>query len=197
LTSKAREFFFTNNATSSSKALQTTIPLQMLAGLQPGPRRENRERNELATNLKTLSPICARLLAGLARWLRAVNAQTGNVHHSVQQQHYASARDKRLRTDIAIKFLFRLGRHQPEYSTSCWCAAWTASTLPTIRSPRCFVRLTRAIIRIVKKRKHQVQWARWCPGHALQGPGIQLDYDVHVDMAKIDSIVIRSEARGC
>ncbi|OGX82640.1 hypothetical protein BEN47_04510 [Hymenobacter lapidarius] len=192
--------FFTNNRYQQLKSINRLHPLQMLVGYsQAHDNVKTVNVNELATNLNTSEPNMRSSMAGLARdgyvqW----NGQTGNVTILPKGSHYvASARDRKDYDHIAIKSLSGSGRNATlNLNTNELLVRGVDRFNFTNDSASVFVRPDSAIIRIQKNRNIKFNGTVVASAMRFKGREFNFDYDgFYVDMAKIDSIVIRSEAK--
>lgn len=192
--------FFTNTRYQQLKSINRLHPLQMLVGYtQAHGNVKTVNVSELATDLKTSEPNMRADMAGLARdgyvsW----NPQTGDVTVLPKGAHYvASARDKKDYDHIAIKSLSGSGRNATlNLNTNELLVRGVERFNFSDDSATVFVKPDSAIIRIGKNRNINFNGAVVASAMRFKGREFKFDYDgFYVDMTKIDSIVIRSEAK--
>ena len=192
--------FFTNNRYQQLKSINRLHPLQMLVGYsQAHGDVKTINVSELAENLKTSVPNMRSGMAGLARdGYVAWNPQTGDVTILPKGAHYvASARDKKDYDHIAIKSLSGTGRNATlNLNTNELLVRGVDRFSFSNDSATVFVKPDSAIIRIGKNRNINFRGAVVASAMRFKGRDFKFDYNgFYIDMAKIDSIVIRSEAR--
>ncbi|MCC3154833.1 hypothetical protein Q3A66_17120 [Hymenobacter sp. BT770] len=192
--------FFTNSRYQQLKSINRLHPLQMLVGYsQSHGNAKTLNVSTLATDLQTSEPNMRSAMAGLARdgyveW----NPQTGDVTILPKGAHYvASARDKKDYDHIAIKSLSGSGRNATlNLNTNELTVRGVDRFNFSDDSATVFVRPDSAIIRIQKNRNINFNGTVVASAMRFKGREFKFDYDgFYVDMAKIDSIVIRSEAK--
>ncbi|GAB3876480.1 hypothetical protein GCM10028824_34050 [Hymenobacter segetis] len=193
--------FFTNNRYQQLKSINRLHPLQMLVGYsQAHGDVKTINVSELAENLKTSVPNMRSDMAGLARdGYVAWNSQTGDVTILPKGAHYvASARDKKDYDHIAIKSLSGSGRNATlNLNTNELLVRGVERFNFSDDSATVYVKPDSAIIRIGKNRNINFGGAVVASAMRFKGRDFKFDYDgFYVDMAKIDSIVIRSEAKN-
>ncbi|GAC1378366.1 MAG: hypothetical protein NVSMB30_26270 [Hymenobacter sp.] len=192
--------FFTNNRYQQLKSINRLHPLQMLVGYsQAHGNAKTINVADLARDLQTSEPNMRSAMAGLARdGYVAWNPQTGEVTILPKGAHYvASARDKKDYDHIAIKSLSGTGRNATlNLNTNELLVRGVDRFNFSDDSATVYVRPDSAIIRIQKNRNLDFSGAVVASAMRFKGHQFKFDYDgFYVDMAKIDSIVIRSEAR--
>ncbi|WP_426058857.1 hypothetical protein [Hymenobacter sp. B1770] len=192
--------FFTNSRYQQLKSINRLHPLQMLLGYsQSHGNVKTINVSTLATELKTSEPNMRSAMAGLARdgyvqWV----PQTGEVIILPKGSHYvASARDRKDYDHIAIKSLSGSGRNATlNLVTNELLVRGVERFNFTDDSATVFVKPDSAIIRIQKNRNINFNGTVVASAMRFRGRDFKFDYDgFYVDMAKIDSIVIRSEAK--
>ncbi|MBF9236456.1 hypothetical protein I2I05_03515 [Hymenobacter sp. BT683] len=192
--------FFTNSRYQQLKSINRLHPLQMLLGYSQSHNNiKILNVKDLATDLKTSEPNMRSAMAGLARdgyvqW----NPQTGEVTILPKGSHYvASARDRKDYDHIAIKSLSGTGRNATlNLNTNELLVRGVERFNFSDDSATVFVQPDSAIIRIQKNRNIDFGGTVVASAMRFRGRDFKFDYDgFYVDMAKIDSIVIRSEAR--
>ncbi|ALW83956.1 hypothetical protein AUC43_01875 [Hymenobacter sedentarius] len=192
--------FFTNSRYQQLKSINRLHPLQMLVGYsQSHGNAKTLNVSTLATDLQTSEPNMRSAMAGLARdgyveW----NPLTGDVTILPKGAHYvASARDKKDYDHIAIKSLSGSGRNATlNLNTNELTVRGVDRFNFSDDSATVFVRPDSAIIRIQKNRNINFNGTVVASAMRFKGREFKFDYDgFYVDMAKIDSIVIRSEAK--
>ena len=193
--------FFTNTRYQQLKGINRLHPLQMLVGYSQS--HENLKTinvSNLATDLGTSEANMRSDMAGLARdgyvqW----DSQTGNVTILPKGAHYvASARDKKDYDHIAIKSLSGSGRNATlNLNTNELLVRGVQRFNFSDDSATVFVQPDSAIIRIGKNRNINFSGTVVASAMRFKGRDFKFDYDgFYVDMAKIDSIVIRSAAKN-
>jgi hypothetical protein len=192
--------FFTNTRYQQLKSINRLHPLQMLVGYaQAHDNVKTVTVTELAENLKTSEANMRSDMAGLARdGYVAWNPQTGEVTILPKGAHYvASARDKKDYDHIAIKSLSGSGRNATlNLNTNELLVRGVERFNFSDDSATVFVRPDSAIIRVGKNRDITFSGAVVASAMRFKGRDFKFDYDgFFVDMAKIDSIVIRSDAK--
>jgi hypothetical protein len=193
--------FFTNNRYQQLKSINRLHPLQMLVGYsQAHGDAKTINVSELAENLKTSVPNMRSDMAGLARdGYVAWNPQTGDVTILPKGAHYvASARDKKDYDHIAIKSLSGSGRNATlNLNTNELLVRGVDRFNFSDDSATVYVKPDSAIIRIGKNRNINFRGAVVASAMRFKGRDFNFDYDgFYIDMAKIDSIVIRSETKN-
>ena len=192
--------FFTNNRYQQLKSINRLHPLQMLVGYsQAHDNVKTLNVSTLANDLKTSEPNMRSAMSGLARdgyvqW----NSQTGEVTILPKGAHYvASARDRKDYDHIAIKSLSGTGRNATlNLNTNELLVRGVDRFNFSDDSATVFVRPDSAIIRIQKNRNIKFRGAVVASAMRFKGREFLFDYDgFYVDMAKIDSIVIRSQSK--
>jgi len=192
--------FFTNNRYQQLKSINRLHPLQMLVGYsQAHGNAKTLNVTDLATDLKTSEPNMRSAMAGLARdgyaqW----NPQTGEVTILPKGAHYvAAARDRKDYDHIAIKSLSGTGRNATlNLNTNELLVRGVDRFNFSDDSATVYVKPDSAIIRIGKNRNINFRGTVVASAMRFRGREFKFDYDgFYIDMAKIDSIVIRSEAR--
>ncbi|WP_046246148.1 hypothetical protein [Hymenobacter terrenus] len=192
--------FFTNNRYQQLKSINRLHPLQMLVGYsQSHGNVKVLNVNTLATDLHTSVANMRSDMAGLARdGYVAWNPLTGEVTILPKGTHYvASARDRKDYDHLAIKSLSGSGRNATlNLNTNELVVRGVQRFDFTDDSAAVFVKPDSAIIRIQKNRNIDFSGTVVASAMRFRGRQFKFDYDgFYVDMAKIDSIVIRSEAR--
>ena len=192
--------FFTNDRYQQLKSINRLHPLQMLVGYSQA--RDNIKTvnvSNLATDLGTSEPNMRSAMAGLARdGYVAWNPQTGEVTILPKGAHYvASARDKKDYDHIAIKSLSGSGKNATlNLSTNELTVRGVQRFNFSDDSATVYVRPDSAIIRIGQNRNITFGGTVVASAMRFKGRNFKFDYDgFYVDMAKIDSIVIRSETK--
>ncbi|MBF9221790.1 hypothetical protein [Hymenobacter ruricola] len=192
--------FFTNNRYQQLKSINRLHPLQMLVGYsQAHGNVKTINVSDLARDLQTSEDNMRSAASGLTRdgyvgW----NAQTGEVTILPKGFHYvASARDKKDYDHIAIKSLSGSGRNATlNLNTNELLVRGVDRFNFSDDSATVFVKPDSAIIRIQKNRNIDFSGTVVASAMRFKGREFKFDYDgFYVDMAKIDSIVIRSEAK--
>ncbi|WP_310392038.1 hypothetical protein [Hymenobacter sp.] len=193
--------FFTNTRYQQLKSINRLHPLQMLVGYsQTHDDIKTVNVLDLATQLKTSVPNMRSAMAGLARdgyvqW----NPQTGDVTILPKGAHYvASARDKKDYDHLAIKSLSGTGRNATlNLNTNELLVRGVKRFNFSDDSATVFVRPDSAIIRIRQNRNIQFSGTVVASAMRFRGRQFMFDYDgFFIDMAKIDSIVVRSQAKS-
>ena len=193
--------FFTNNRYQQLKSINRLHPLQMLVGYsQTHGDVKTVNVRDLSAQLQTSEPNMRSAMAGLARdgyvqW----NPQTGEVTILPKGAHYvAAARDKKDYDHLAIKSLSGSGRNATlNLNTNELLVRGVERFNFSDDSATVFVRPDSAIIRIQKNRNINFGGTVVASAMRFKGRDFKFDYDgFYVDMAKIDSIVIRSEAKN-
>jgi hypothetical protein len=192
--------FFTNTRYQQLKSINRLHPLQMLVGYaQAHGNVKTVTVTDLATDLKTSEANMRSDMAGLARdGYVAWNPQTGEVTILPKGAHYvASAREKKDYDHIAIKSLSGTGKNATlNLNTNELLVRGVERFNFSDDSATVFVKPDSAIIRIGKNRNINFNGAVVASAMRFKGREFKFDYDgFYVDMAKIDSIVIRSEAK--
>ena len=192
--------FFTNNRYQQLKSINRLHPLQMLVGYsQAHDNVKTLNVSTLAADLKTSEPNMRSAMSGLARdgyvqW----NSQTGEVTILPKGAHYvASARDRKDYDHIAIKSLSGTGRNATlNLNTNELLVRGVDRFNFSDDSATVYVRPDSAIIRIQKNRNIKFRGAVVASAMRFKGREFLFDYDgFYVDMAKIDSIVVRSQTK--
>ena len=192
--------FFTNNRYQQLKSINRLHPLQMLVGYsQTHGDVKTINVSTLAADLQTSEPNMRSAMSGLTRdgyvsW----TPQTGEVTILPKGFHYvASARDKKDYDHIAIKSLSGTGRNATlNLNTNELLVRGVDRFNFSDDSATVFVRPDSAIIRIQKNRNIDFSGTVVASAMRFKGREFKFNYDgFYVDMAKIDSIVIRSEAK--
>ena len=192
--------FFTNNRYQQLKGINRLHPLQMLVGYaQAHENVKTVNVSNLATDLKTSLPNMRSDMAGLARdGYVAWNPQTGDVTILPKGAHYvAAARDRKDYDHIAIKSLSGSGRNATlNLNTNELLVRGVERFNFSDDSAMVYVKPDSAIIRIQKNRDIKFSGAVVASAMRFKGREFNFNYDgFYIDMAKIDSIVIRSEAK--
>ena len=192
--------FFTNNRYQQLKSINRLHPLQMLVGyVQAHENTKTVNVSNLATELKTSEPNMRSAMAGLARdGYVAWNPQTGDVTILPKGAHYvAAARDRKDYDHIAIKSLSGSGRNATlNLNTNELTVRGVERFNFSDDSATVYVKPDSAIIRIQKNRDIKFRGAVVASAMRFKGREFNFNYDgFYIDMAKIDSIVIRSEAK--
>jgi hypothetical protein len=192
--------FFTNTRYQQLKSINRLHPMQMLVGYsQTHGDAKTINVSDLAAQLKTSEPNMRSAMAGLARdGYVAWAPQTGEVTILPKGAHYvASARDKKDYDHIAIKSLSGSGRNATlNLNTNELTVRGVERFNFSDDSATVFVKPDSAIIRIQKNRNIDFSGTVVASAMRFKGRDFKFDYDgFYVDMAKIDSIVIRSEAK--
>jgi hypothetical protein len=197
---ESREFY-TDSRYQQIKGINRLHPLQMLVGYsQSHDGAKTVNVLDLATELNTTEPNMRSTMAGLARegyvnW----NPQTGEVTLLPKGSHYvASARDKKDYDHIAIKSLTGSGRNATlNLNTNELLVRGVERFNFTDDSATVFVKPDSSVIRIQKNRNINFSGTVVASAMRFKGKDFKFDYDgFYVDMAKIDSIVIRSPKKG-
>ncbi len=192
--------FFTNTRYQQLKSINRLHPLQMLVGYsQDHGNAKTVTVNDLATDLQTSEPNMRSAMAGLARdgyvqW----NPQTGEVTILQKGSHYvAAARDRKDYDHLAIKSLSGTGRNATlNLNTNELLVRGVDRFNFSDDSATVFVKPDSAIIRIQKNRNIVFSGTVVASAMRFKGREFKFDYDgFYVDMAKIDSIVIRSQSK--
>ncbi|MBF9142405.1 hypothetical protein [Hymenobacter properus] len=192
--------FFTNNRYQQLKSINRLHPLQMLVGYsQAHGNVKTINVADLARDLQTSEDNMRSAASGLTRdGYVAWNAQTGEVTILPKGFHYvASARDKKDYDHIAIKSLSGSGRNATlNLNTNELLVRGVQRFNFSDDSATVFVQPDSSIIRIGKNRNIDFGGTVVASAMRFKGRDFKFDYDgFYVDMAKIDSIVIRSEAK--
>ncbi|WP_210519079.1 hypothetical protein [Hymenobacter terricola] len=192
--------FFTNTRYQQLKSINRLHPLQMLVGYSQAHGDEKTINvSTLATDLNTSVANMRSDMSGLARdGYVAWDPQTGNVTILPKGAHYvAAARDKKDYDHIAIKSLSGSGRNATlNLNTNELLVRGVDRFNFSDDSATVFVRPDSAIIRIEKNRNINFSGTVVASAMRFKGRDFKFDYDgFYVDMAKIDSIVIRSEPK--
>lgn len=192
--------FFTNDRYQQLKSINRLHPLQMLVGYsQAHGNLKTVNVSNLATDLGTTVPNMRSAMAGLARdGYVAWNPQTGEVTILPKGFHYvASARDKKDYDHLAIKSLSGSGRNATLNLNSNELTVRGVDRFNfSDDSATVYVKPDSAIIRIEKNRNIKFRGTVVASAMRFKGREFNFDYDgFYVDMAKIDSIVIRSETK--
>ncbi|WP_201984171.1 hypothetical protein [Hymenobacter rubidus] len=192
--------FFTNTRYQQLKSINRLHPLQMVVGYSlthGGVRTINVAT--LAEELKTSVANMRTDMAGLARdGYVAWNSQTGDVTILPKGLHYVgSARDKKDFDHIAIKSLSGTGRNATlNLNTNELLVRGVNRFNFSDDSATVFVQPDSSIIRIGKNRNIAFNGTVVASSMRFRGREFKFDYDgFFIDMAKIDSIVIRSETK--
>ncbi|MDO7848292.1 hypothetical protein Q5H92_18135 [Hymenobacter sp. M29] len=192
--------FFTNNRYQQLKSINRLHPLQMLVGYsQTHGDIKVISVSDLARDLQTSEDNMRSAASGLTRdgyvsW----NPQTGEVTILPKGFHYvASARDKKDYDHLAIKSLSGSGRNATlNLNTNELLVRGVERFNFSDDSATVFVKPDSSIIRIGKNRNIDFSGTVVASAMRFKGREFKFDYDgFYVDMAKIDSIVIRSEAK--
>ena len=192
--------FFTNTRYQQLKSINRLHPLQMLVGYAQGHDDVKIVNvSNLATDLQTSELNMRSAMAGLARdgyvqW----NPQTGEVTILPKGAHYvAAARNKKDYDHIAIKSLSGSGRNATlNLNTNELLVRGVERFNFSDDSATVFVQPDSAIIRIQKNRNINFSGTVVASAMRFKGRDFKFDYNgFYVDMAKIDSIVIRSETK--
>ena len=192
--------FFTNTRYQQLKSINRLHPLQMLVGYAQGHDDVKIVNvSNLATDLQTSELNMRSAMAGLARdgyvqW----NPQTGEVTILPKGAHYvAAARNKKDYDHIAIKSLSGSGRNATlNLNTNELLVRGVDRFNFSDDSATVFVRPDSAIIRIQKNRNIKFRGTVVASVMRFKGREFTFDYDgFYVDMAKIDSIVVRSQTK--
>ena len=192
--------FFTNNRYQQLKSINRLHPLQMLVGYsQSHGNAKTLNVSDLARDLQTSEPNMRSAMAGLARdgyvqW----NPQTGEATILPKGTHnVAAARDKKDYDHLAIRSISGTGRNATlNLNTSELLVRGVDRFNFSDDSATVFVRPDSAIIRVQKNRNINFNGTVVASAMRFKGREFKFDYDgFYVDMAKIDSIVIRSEGK--
>ena len=192
--------YFTNNRYQQLKSINRLHPLQMLVGYaQAHDNVKSVNVSSLANDLSTSEPNMRSAMAGLARdGYVAWNPQAGEVTILPKGAHYvAAARDRKDYDHLAIKSLSGSGRNATlNLNTSELTVRGVERFNFSDDSATVYVKPDSAIIRIQKNRDIRFSGAVVASAMRFKGRDFNFNYDgFYVDMAKIDSIVIRSEAK--
>ncbi|MBD2724521.1 hypothetical protein [Hymenobacter armeniacus] len=192
--------FFTNNRYQQLKSINRLHPLQMLVGYsQAHGNAKTINVSDLARDLQTSEANMRSAAAGLTRdGYVAWAPQTGEVTILPKGFHYvASARDKKDYDHIAIRSLSGSGRNATlNLNTNELLVRGVDRFNFSDDSATVFVKPDSSIIRIKKNRNIDFSGTVVASAMRFKGREFKFDYDgFYVDMAKIDSIVIRSEAK--
>ena len=192
--------FFTNNRYQQLKSINRLHPLQMLVGYaQSHGNIKTVNVSTLAADLQTSEANMRSAMAGLARdGYVAWAPLTGEVTILPKGAHYvAAARDRKDYDHLAIKSLSGSGRNATlNLNTNELLVRGVDRFNFSDDSATVYVKPDSAIIRIQKNRNINFNGAVVASAMRFKGREFKFDYDgFFVDMAKIDSIVIRSEAK--
>lgn len=192
--------FFTNTRYQQLKSINRLHPMQMLVGYsQSHGDIKTINVSDLASQLQTSEPNMRSAMAGLARdGYVAWAPQTGEVTILPKGAHYvAAARNKKDYDHIAIKSLSGSGRNATlNLNTNELTVRGVKRFNFSDDSATVFVKPDSAIIHILKNRNIDFSGTVVASAMRFKGRDFKFDYDgFYVDMAKIDSIVIRSEAK--
>ena len=192
--------FFTNDRYQQLKSINRLHPLQMLVGYsQAHGDVKTVNVSNLATDLGTSEGNMRSAMSGLARdGYVAWNSQTGEVTILPKGQHYvASARDKKDYDHIAIKSLSGSGKNATlNLNTNELTVRGVQRFNFSDDSATVYVKPDSAIIRIGQDRNITFGGTVVASAMRFKGRNFKFDYKgFYVDMAKIDSIVIRSETK--
>ena len=192
--------FFTNDRYQQLKSINRLHPLQMLVGYsQAHGNLKTVNVSNLATDLGTSEANMRSAMSGLARdGYVAWNPQTGEVTILPKGTHYvASARDKKDYDHIAIKSLSGSGKNATlNLNTNELTVRGVQRFNFSDDSATVYVKPDSAIIRIGQDRNITFGGTVVASAMRLKGRNFKFDYKgFYIDMAKIDSIVIRSETK--
>ncbi|GAA4039770.1 hypothetical protein GCM10022409_26930 [Hymenobacter glaciei] len=192
--------FFTNDRYQQLKSINRLHPLQMLVGYsQAHSNVKTVNVSNLATDLGTSEANMRSAMSGLARdGYVAWNPQTGEVTILPKGTHYvASARDKKDYDHIAIKSLAGSGKNATlNLNTNELTVRGVQRFNFSDDSATVYVKPDSAIIRIGQDRNITFGGTVVASAMRFKGRNFKFDYKgFYVDMAKIDSIVIRSETK--
>ena len=192
--------FFTNDRYQQLKSINRLHPLQMLVGYsQTHENVKTVNVSNLATDLGTSEANMRSAMSGLARdGYVAWNPQTGEVTILPKGTHYvASARDKKDYDHIAIKSLSGSGKNATlNLNTNELTVRGVQRFNFSDDSATVYVKPDSAIIRIGQDRNITFGGTVVASAMRFKGRDFKFDYrGFYVDMAKIDSIVIRSETK--
>ena len=192
--------FFTNDRYQQLKSINRLHPLQMLVGYsQAHGNLKTVNMSNLATDLGTSEANMRSAMSGLARdGYVAWNSQTGEVTILPKGMHYvASARDKKDYDHIAIKSLSGSGKNATlNLNTNELTVRGVQRFNFSDDSATVYVKPDSAIIRIGQDRNITFGGTVVASAMRFKGRDFKFDYKgFYVDMAKIDSIVIRSETK--
>ncbi|MCI1189974.1 hypothetical protein MON38_21325 [Hymenobacter sp. DH14] len=192
--------FFTNDRYQQLKSINRLHPLQMLVGYsQTHGNLKAVNVSNLATDLGTSEANMRSAMSGLARdGYVAWNPQTGEVTILPKGTHYvASARDKKDYDHIAIKSLSGSGKNATlNLNTNELTVRGVQRFNFSDDSATVYVKPDSAIIRIGQDRNITFGGTVVASAMRFKGRDFKFDYKgFYVDMAKIDSIVIRSETK--
>jgi hypothetical protein len=196
---ESREFF-TNSRYQQLKSINKIHPLQMLVGYsQSHDNVKTLNVLDIATELNISQPNLRSAMAGLARdgyiqW----NGQTGEATILPKGAHYvAAARDRKDYDHIAIKSLSGSGRNATlNLNTNDLTVRGVERFNFSDDSATVFVQPDSSIIRIKRNRNIDFNGTIVASAMRFKGRDFKFDYNgFYVDMEKIDSIVIRSQAK--
>ena len=192
--------FFTNDRYQQLKSINRLHPLQMLVGYsQAHANLKTVNVSNLATDLGTSEANMRSAMSGLARdGYVAWNPQTGEVTILPKGLHYvASAREKKDYDHIAIKSLSGSGKNATlNLNTNELTVRGVQRFNFSDDSATVYVKPDSAIIRIGQDRNITFGGTVVASAMRFKGRNFKFDYKgFYVDMAKIDSIVIRSETK--
>ena len=192
--------FYTDSRYQQIKSINRLHPLQMLVGYsQAHGNARTLNVTDLATDLNTAEGNLRSAMAGLARdgyvqW----NGQTGAVTILPKGLHYvASARDRKDYDHLAIKSLSGAGRNATlNLTTNELLIRGVDRFNFTDDSLAVYVRPDSSLVRVEKNRNIKFSGTVVAAAMRFKGKEFVFDYDgFYVDMAKIDSIVIRSQPK--
>ncbi len=192
--------FYTDARYQQIKSINRLHPLQMLVGYsQAHGNARTLNVSDLATNLGTAEGNLRSAMAGLARegyvqW----NGQTGDATILPKGLHYvAAARDRKDYDHLAIKSLSGSGRNATlNLATNELLIRGVDRFNFTDDSLAVYVRPDSSLVRVEKNRNLKFSGTVVAAAMRFKGKEFAFDYDgFYVDMAKIDSIVIRSQPK--
>ncbi|MFD1470594.1 hypothetical protein ACFQ48_20375 [Hymenobacter caeli] len=192
--------FYTDARYQQIKSINRLHPLQMLVGYsQAHANARTLNVADIATDLSTAEGNLRSAMAGLARdgyvqW----NGQTGNVTILPKGLHYvAAARDRKDYDHLAIKSLSGAGRNATlNLATNELLIRGVDRFNFTDDSLAVYVRPDSSVVRVQKNRNIKFSGTVVAAAMRFKGKEFAFDYDgFYVDMAKIDSMVIRSQPK--
>ena len=192
--------FYTDARYQQIKSINRLHPLQMLVGYsQAHGNARTLNVADIATDLSTAEGNLRSAMAGLARegyvqW----NGQTGNVTILPKGLHYvAAARDRKDYDHLAIKSLSGSGRNATlNLATNELLIRGVDRFNFTNDSLAVYVRPDSSLVRVQKNRNIKFSGTVVAAAMRFKGKEFAFDYDgFYVDMAKIDSMVIRSQPK--
>lgn len=192
--------FYTDSRYQQIKSINRLHPLQMLVGYsQDHGNARTLNVADMATDLNTAEGNLRSAMAGLARegyvqW----NGQTGSVTILPKGLHYvASARDRKDYDHLAIKSLSGAGRNATlNLATNELLIRGVDRFNFTDDSLAVYVRPDSSLVRVQKNRNIKFSGTVVAAAMRFKGKEFAFDYDgFYVDMAKIDSMLIRSQPK--